>query len=110
MRAWIKQHWQLFSAAPPGRRFRTSFERRQQERPRAFHRKILAIGTGVLAMGLGLVMLIAPGPGILFLALGAMLIAQESLSAARTLDWMDLRLRRLAARARNAWRRRRLKP
>ena len=100
---WIKRHWRLFSAPPPGKRFRASFDRRRQERPGSFHKKILAIGTGVIIMGLGLVMLIAPGPGILFLAVGAMLIAQESLSAARTLDWADIRLRRLAVRARNAW-------
>ena len=70
----------------------------------------MIIGAGVLIMGMGLVLLIAPGPGVLFLALGAMLIAQESLSAARFLDWADIRLRRLTIRGLRVWRRWRQRP
>lgn len=101
----FKQRWQRFAAIPPGQRFREHFKQRQQNHPSAFHKKILAVGAGILIMGLGLVMLIAPGPGILVLVIGATLIAQESLAAARFMDWADLRLRRLLIRGLRVWRR-----
>lgn len=41
---------------------------------------------------------------MLILALGAGLIAQESLAAARALDWMELRIRRVLAWGRDAYR------
>lgn len=52
----------------------------------------------------GIFFLPAPGPGMLILFIGASLIAQESLLAARTLDWTEFRLRALAARSRRWWR------
>ena len=73
----FKQHWHQFIQVPPGERFKAHFERRQQSRPSAFHQKLLAIGGGLLIMGVGLIMLIAPGPGVLALFAGAALIAQE---------------------------------
>lgn len=104
-RLGFKQRWQRFAAVPPGQRFREHFNRRQASKPSALHKRILAMGAGILIMGLGLIMLIAPGPGILVLLLGATLIAQESLSAARFMDWADLRLRRLLIRGLRVWRR-----
>ncbi|MBK7543640.1 MAG: hypothetical protein IPP10_18085 [Candidatus Competibacteraceae bacterium] len=101
----LKQRWQRFAAVPPGQRFRAHFKQRQQHQPSAFHQKILAIGAGILIMGLGVVMLVAPGPGIVVLIIGAMLVAQESLAAARFMDWADLRLRRLLIRGLRVWRR-----
>lgn len=99
----FKRHWRDFSAPAPGKRFKESYYRRQRNRPSALHKKIIAIGGGILIMGVGFLLLFAPGPGILLLAIGAMLIAQESFRAARTLDWMDIRLRRLAAWGSGVW-------
>lgn len=101
----LKQRWQRFASVPPGQRFREHFKRRQASHPSSFHKRILAMGAGILIMGLGVVMLIAPGPGILVLVFGGMLVAQESLSAARMMDWADVRARRLAVRGRRVWRR-----
>ena len=39
-------------------------------------------------------MLVAPGPGILVLVLGAAMVAQESLPVARFLDAAEVRIRR----------------
>lgn len=41
---------------------------------------------------------------MLFVLLGAVLIAQQSLTAARALDWTEIRLRKLLARIFGAWR------
>jgi hypothetical protein len=45
----------------------------------------------------------APGPGIIVAAFGAALIAEESYAAAHMLDWLELRVRRLGARAQKMW-------
>ncbi len=55
-------------------------------------------------MAAGLFFLPAPGPGFLILFAGAALLAEESLTAARALDWTEVRLRRLAKWGRRAWR------
>jgi len=49
--------------------------------------------------------MLAPGPGILIFLVGALLVAEESLAAARLMDGADLRLRRLAAWGLTRWRR-----
>ena len=101
----LKQRWHHFTQAVPGERFKEHCKRRQQARPSALHKKILAIGGGILIMGVGLFFLPAPGPGTLILFVGALLIAQESFAAARALDWADLRLRRMVAWSLRVWRR-----
>jgi hypothetical protein len=100
----LKKRWHHFSEAPPGQRFKEHFHQRQQQRPSALHNKILAFGGGILLIGLGLIMLIAPGPGILVVGIGAALIAQESLTAARMLDWLDIRIQPLIAWLAQLWR------
>jgi len=41
---------------------------------------------------------------VLFVLLGAALIAQQSLTVARALDWTEIRLRKLLARSFGVWR------
>jgi hypothetical protein len=43
----------------------------------------------------GAIMLVAPGPGVLVFALGAALVAEESLWMAKLLDRAELRIRSL---------------
>jgi hypothetical protein len=55
---------------------------------------MLTILGGTLLFALGLVMLVAPGPGILVVVVGGALIAEESLLMARALDWSEVKIRR----------------
>ena len=55
---------------------------------------MLIILGGTLLFALGLVMLVAPGPGILVVVVGGALIAEESLLMARALDWSEVKIRR----------------
>jgi hypothetical protein len=48
----------------------------------------------------GFILLFVPGPGLLLIAVGAALLARESLAVARALDWLEVRGRRLARRVR----------
>ena len=54
----------------------------------------MAIFGGLAIFLAGAAMLVAPGPGILVLGLGAALVAEESLWMAKLLDRAELRIRR----------------
>jgi hypothetical protein len=56
---------------------------------------MLTIVAGTLLLAVGLVMLVAPGPGILVVVLGGALLAEESQLIARFLDWAEVGIRRL---------------
>lgn len=84
---WLRTHFRAFLAARSGTRFRRQYQRRQA-RPHLL-RTILAVIGGVALILVGIVMLVTPGPGLLVFAIGAALIAGESLIVARLLDRFD---------------------
>ena len=100
----IKLSWQRFKADPPGQRFQQQFKRRHAV-ARALLQRALVVGGGVLLTGVGIFLFFLPGPGVLFVLLGAVLIAQQSVTVARGLDWTESRLRKLLAQSFGAWRR-----
>ena len=100
----IKRGWQRFKADPPGQRFQQQFKRRHAV-ARTLLQKALVVGGGVLLTGVGIFLFFLPGPGVLFVLLGAVLIAQQSVTVARGLDWTEIRLRKLLAQSPGAWRR-----
>ena len=55
---------------------------------------------GVILLATGALLVLTPGPGFVFLALGAGILARESAAAARAFDRLELRLRKLTARMR----------
>lgn len=87
----------------PGRRFQDHYQERQQTR-RGWLRRWLFLGGGTLVILAGLFFLPAPGPGFVIIFLGGGLVAQESLVAARALDWTELRLRKVASALHRIWR------
>ena len=54
-------------------------------------------------MGVGFVAVPGPGPGWLIILLGLGMIAGESLSFARSVDWVEVRLRQGARLVAGAW-------
>ena len=88
MAASLRRQWDHFAASSSGRRFEARYRLRRARRY-GFLWRILISGAGVALMLAGLAMLVLPGPGILALIIGAALIAEESLVAARILDRMD---------------------
>jgi hypothetical protein len=98
----IKRSWQRFKADPPGKRFQQQFKRRH-EVARTPLQKALVVGGGVLLTGVGIFLFFLPGPGVLFVLLGAVMIAQQSITVARALDWTEIRLRKLFAQSVGAW-------
>jgi hypothetical protein len=60
--------------------------------------RLVWLSAGIVLVVVGLIFLVTPGPGILFLLPGAALVSQEWLSLARALDrgeaWLRKRLHR----------------
>ncbi|MBL0162479.1 MAG: hypothetical protein IPP82_02180 [Xanthomonadales bacterium] len=84
----LRKQWQHFKAMPCGRRFQTRHRMRRAKARGALHGFML-MGGGFLLVIAGIAMLVLPGPGLLTIVIGAALIAEESLVAARLLDRVD---------------------
>lgn len=97
----LKRRWQEFKRFSPGQRFQRLYERRQRTR-RSPWKRLLYLGTALVLVIAGMVMLPAPGPGTVVVALGAAMLAQESSLVARALDWCEARIRQLVAWAKPA--------
>jgi uncharacterized protein (TIGR02611 family) len=99
----LAKDWADFKNSAPGERFERRY--RAGVRSGGVLRKVLVVGSGLIVIAAGIILLPAPGPGTLIIAFGAGLIAQESLLAARVLDWLEVRLRKLVRRSRSGWKR-----
>jgi hypothetical protein len=101
----LKEHWREFKKCPAGTRFEERY-RRRHSRERSLREKALGMMGGLVVSGAGALMLFVPGPGLLVLFVGLVLIAQESRAMACALDWTELRGRALLQRVKQLWRRR----
>ena len=89
----MKGIWEDLKAAPPGERFtRHYFSNRDQ--PRRAARRVMRFVAGAALFAVGLLLVVTPGPGMVVLALGGALLAEQSLAMARLLDWAEARIRR----------------
>jgi hypothetical protein len=95
----LKRRWRRLKAGEPGARFQRQYRENRETRKSGLRRwGTVAVGAGLILVGV--VALFVPGPGILFIAAGGAVLARESLAVARTLDWVEVRGRRLWRRVR----------
>ena len=95
----VEEHWRLFERAAPG----TRFEKLHDARTGSAALRVVVTILGVLLAAGGVVLLFVPGPGLLLIAFGAGLLAQQSRWLAKRLDRIEILLRRLAGRGRAFW-------
>jgi uncharacterized protein (TIGR02611 family) len=100
----LKEHWKDLKDGKPGKRFEDHYRKHHESGGNPM-RKVLFIGIGALIVAAGIFFLPAPGPGFLIIFLGGGLMAQESLRAAKVLDWVELRVRRVLDWALGIWKR-----
>lgn len=86
----LKSRLKEFLKDEPGSRFQARYER-VRSTGNNLPRTVLMMGGGLVVLAAGLVLLPAPGPGMVVVAIGAAMIAQESLVIAKFLDWLELR-------------------
>lgn len=104
----LKKNWQQIKRGRPGRRFQDLYERRRNRRAgKPAIARILIIIFGVGLMLLALVVGLVPGPGgMAVFILGLGIVSAEFRLAARLLDWLESRTRRIWAKAKRIWTRR----
>lgn len=94
----LKRNARDFAQTRSGTRFQTRFRNRSPKRNR-WH-VMFTVAVAIVLIPIGILLLFLPGPGMVFLLFAALLIAGESLLAARALDRADLALTRLWSRLR----------
>ncbi len=98
----FKKEWRELQNGTPGERFQEHYHRRQKTRKSGWRRPLILV-SGIAVVAAGVFFLPAPGPGFLIIFAGGGLLAQESLAAARLLDWAEVRLRKTAAWGFGVW-------
>jgi uncharacterized protein (TIGR02611 family) len=99
-----KGNWRCFKRSKPGHRFQDHHYRCQQAYgSRSYFRGLFGIAWGLLVVVGGVIAVPAPGPGWLIILLGLGVIAGESLFFARSIDRVELRMRRLVRLVVGIW-------
>jgi len=100
----MRRDWREFTESEPGSRFEDRYRRRQEEEQGRLAKRIFLIVLGaIIAVG-SLVTAPLPGPGWATVFLGLMILGGELLPAARLLDWLEVRLRKLWRFIQRVWR------
>jgi hypothetical protein len=90
----LKTNWQRFREDRPGRRFQNLHQRRRNGKsPNSPIERVVNSAGGVGLVAVGVVLIPAPGPGWIIVAIGFALLASEFLGVARLLDATELKAR-----------------
>ncbi len=90
----MKKYWAQLKRGEPGSRFEEQYEK-SKDQQRSGVARFLRVAAGLLLIPAGLFFLAVPGPGLLIMLLGAVLIAREFRFAAVALDALEIRGRRV---------------
>lgn len=94
-----RHSWQLIRDRRPGVRFYETYVAHRKERASTANR-VIVVAVAVLFILLGIIALVAPGPGLVGIALGLGLISRESKRLARALDRIEIYWRSVVLRFR----------
>jgi Flp pilus assembly protein TadB len=100
------QRWQLFKEIEPGHRFQTRYNNHRQRRERGEtwkYGRIFNVAGGLALIAAGVAFVPTPGPSYIIIVIGLWMLAGEFLPLARFFDRIEMRLRELGRRIRDAW-------
>ena len=100
----LKESWADLKRGRPGSRFEDQYEEQRKARKNPIGRALRIIGGGLL-IPVGVFFLAVPGPGLIVIGIGAVLIAREFRFAARFLDTFEVHVRRAWKWLQARWRR-----
>jgi len=101
----LKRKWCELRNGRPGHRFQEGAKRSRRARAcQSWAERFLPPMIGIILFAGGIILCFMPGPGIPLLILGAAMLAERSITIARLLDWLEVRLRRVINRGRTWWR------
>ncbi len=98
----LRREWSQLKRGKPGSRFQDQFDRNRREKKSNAGRTIRVVA-GLVLLPVGVFFLAVPGPGLVIMGLGAVMIAREFEFAARVLDAFEVRGRRVATWALGRW-------
>ncbi|HUQ75026.1 MAG TPA: PGPGW domain-containing protein, partial [Burkholderiales bacterium] len=98
MLAHLRDGWRELKQGRPGHRFQDRYQRGREGAACGTVKKWSLIVGGVFLIVAGIVLLPLPGPGMLVIALGALMMAEESRASAKALDWIEAKTRKLLGR------------
>lgn len=99
-----KESWREFKKGKPGHRFHDHYLRRREKEEGHIVKRMLLIALGVIIAIGSLVLSPLPGPGWGTAFIGLMILGGELLPVARSLDWVEVRLRKLGRFVGKVWR------
>src|SRR3954464_12933828 len=102
----LKHQWRRFQSHSPGTRFKAQYREGHSGRQSKLARGVRAALAIAITL-IGLVLMPAPGPGMVVVAFGLVMLARESMMVARLLDAAELRARPPTLRLLAWWRRHR---
>lgn len=102
----FRDQWAELKRSRPGRRFQDRYEHAHREKNRSGNgQRLVLLVVALVAVAIGAVLAVFPGPAVPFFIVAGALLASESRPIARFMDWSEVRLRRLLAWAKRRWRR-----
>lgn len=102
--AALHELWADAHRGSPGHRFQAWYRRTHTARNRRhWFGRVLKIFAGLLAIAIGILEIVFPGPAFVFLLIGGGLLATESMIIARSMDWAELHVRRWWRTGRHYW-------
>lgn len=100
----LKTSWADLKSGEPGSRFEEQYDENRKEQKSPIGRALRII-VGAILIPAGMFFLAVPGPGLLIIGLGAVMIAREFRFAAMVLDRFEVWARRVYKRLNKLWRR-----
>jgi hypothetical protein len=98
----LQNTWRHFRDAEPGQRFLLRYREHKSGTSSKFS-VLISVTLGLALLAAGVLGLVFPGPGLLGLALGAAVLAQESEKASKALDRLELWIRRQVTAFKRWW-------
>ncbi|MEO5959012.1 MAG: hypothetical protein ABIR80_07835, partial [Opitutaceae bacterium] len=104
MQIALKRHAREMLKGRPGHRFQDRYARSRKSKAHGLTwGRIANLVFALVALAVGVVLTVIPGPAVLFFFIGGGLLAAESLLIARLMDWFEVRGRKIAGWIRQYW-------
>ena len=102
----LRSHWRELRQGRPGHRFQSRYDRaRRQKNRTGTALRVLLVLVALVFLGVGVVLVVIPGPAIPFFFLGGGLLAAESRPIARFMDWGEVVARKVFGWGKKHWKR-----
>lgn len=102
----FRDRWRALRRGRPGQRFQQQYELAQCEADACGPgERLVLMLVAVTALAIAVVLSVVPGPAIPFFVLAGALLAAESRTMARFMDWLEVLFRRGLAWSNRRWRR-----